>query len=94
MNNIVNLKDFTAANPLAELQKKFALITVGGQIGIVDTEELNFRDDSLIAPPLKIYSRGDGMLLMERHLETILSDSNSKAILRNFLMDPNIKYCC
>jgi hypothetical protein len=91
VNNIVNLKDFTAANPLAELQKRFALITVGGQIGIVDTDELNFRDDSLIAPPLKIYSRGDGMLLMERHLETILSDSNSKAILRNFLMDPNTK---
>lgn len=91
MNNIVNLKDFAAANPLTELQKRFALITVGGQIGIVDTYELDFRGDSLIAPPLKIYSRSDGMLLMERHLETILSDSNSKVILRNFLMDPNTK---
>jgi len=91
VNNIVNLKDFSAANPLTELQKRFALITIGGQIGIVDTYELDFRDDSLIAPPLKIYSRCDGMLLMERHLETILSDSNSKVILRNFLMDPNTK---
>jgi hypothetical protein len=88
-SNIIEFTDLKL-DPLSELKKRFALSTIGGVIGIIDLDELQIKGGQK-APSLKIYSRADGRLLMERFLHNIPSNFSSKEVIKNFECDPKTK---
>lgn len=90
MNDVIAEIELARTDPLKSIQSRFVISTIGGQIGIIDLEELK-PQSNLIAPQLKIYSKYDGLLLIERYIENLPCTCDVKSTLKNFLKDPNTK---
>jgi len=74
---------------LTELQKRFCLIDLGGEIRVVDRKQvkrvLKGKEDSDVA----FYKRQDGVLLMKRRLESLPISCKPKDVIDDFLVHPD-----
>lgn len=74
---------------LADIQSAYALIRVGGSLGIVDLKSLRQRQRFSALGALQIMGQGDGRLLILRHLKAYHPKADSKAIVGEFFIDPS-----
>ena len=81
-------KTNTNIDPLGAVQKKFALINLGGEIRILSLDEVKSLKAGKLSTGLSLYKRPDGRLLIERYLETLPINSDVHAIFKNFLNSP------
>lgn len=85
MSNGVNQLQTSA---LAELQKRFCLIDLGGEIRIVDRQQLQKALDGTASDEVHFYKRADGELLMRRFLEGLPVSGNPDQAIKHFRIDP------
>ncbi|MDP1657743.1 MAG: DUF5906 domain-containing protein [Methylotenera sp.] len=74
---------------LAAVQDKFALISLGGKVGIIDKKELEATSTDGTAARLVVMSRIDGALLVQRYLTSEFSQVDSKSTLNTFIHSKN-----
>lgn len=74
---------------LTALQDKFALISLGGKVGIIDKHKLNSTQSNGSASRLVIMSRVDGGLLLQRFLAKEFPQVDAKNMLSVFNIDKN-----
>lgn len=74
---------------LTSLQDKFALISLGGKVGIVDKHKLNSTHADGTASRLVVMSRNDGGLLLLRFLAKEFPQVDAKNMLSAFSIDKN-----
>jgi hypothetical protein len=70
---------------LAAVQNKFALISLGGKVGIIDKQELEAINIDGTATRLVVMSRNDGGLLVLRYLSSEYPQVDSKTTLNTFI---------
>lgn len=78
-----------ALDALAAVQNKFALISLGGKVGIIDKQELEATNTDGTAARLVVMSRMDGGLLVQRYLSSEFSQVDSKSTLGTFTHSKN-----
>ena len=69
---------------LSAVQDKFALISLGGKVGIVDKQELEANNIDGTASRLVVMSRMDGGLLVQRYVSSEFPQVDSKNTLSTF----------
>lgn len=74
---------------LSALQDRFALISLGGKVGIVDKYKLNSTHVDGTASRLVVMSRADGGLLLLRFLAKEFPQADAKNMLSAFSVDKN-----
>jgi len=72
---------------LAAVQKKFALMSLGGKVGIIDRHVLEARNSDGTAASLQVINRADGGLLIERFLFSEYPQSDAKKQVWTFMRD-------
>ena len=78
-----------ATDALTAVQNKFALISLGGKIGVVDKQDLEVTSADGTASRLVVMSRMDGGLLVQRYLSSEFSQVDSKSTLGTFTHSKN-----
>ena len=74
---------------LSSVQDKFALISLGGKVGIIDKRELEGTSADGTAAKLVVMSRIDGGLLVQRFISSEFPQVDSKNILTTFTHNKN-----
>ena len=69
---------------LSAVQDKFALISLGGKVGIVDKQELEATNTDGTASRLVVMNRNDGGLLVQRYVSSGFPQVDSKNTLSTF----------
>lgn len=77
------------SDALLAVQSKFALISLGGKVGVVDREDLATKNIDGSAASLVVMNRSDGSLLIQRFLASEYTQVDSKNILQTFIHDKN-----
>lgn len=72
---------------LTEIQSKFALLSLGGKIGIINHEALDSVSDDGTAARLEVMNRMDGTLLINRYLASEFPQNDAKKLANTFLYD-------
>ncbi len=76
-----------APDALQAVQQIFALISLGGKVGIIDLRVLSARNADGTAAFLAVMSRPDGLLLIERYLSSEYPQVDARSILAKFVRD-------
>ncbi len=74
-------------DPLAELQARFGLIDLGGEVRLVDRERVQAILDGGSGGEIAYYKRGDAQLVLRRHAE-MLPAPDVKRLINDFWVDP------
>ncbi len=74
---------------LTELQKRFCLINLSGEIRVADREQIQNALSNITQTEVSFYKKIDGILLMKRYLETLPINSDVKKDIENFSINPN-----
>lgn len=85
--NLAN--DSGSIDALSKAQDKFALITLGGKVGVIDQDNLELRNKDGLAARLEVINRTDGVLLIERFIADEFPQADCKKIANTFLRDRN-----
>jgi hypothetical protein len=81
--------DTAITDALAAVQDKFALISLGGKVGIIDKQCLETTNIDGTAARLVVMSRMDGGLLVQRYLSSEYPQVDSKGTLSTFTHSKN-----
>lgn len=87
MNNLVQL-DTSNINPLQEIQKRFSLINLSGEIHVIDNQEVAELKQGK-TKEINFYKFKDAKILMERILQTLPVASKINTIFTQFTADNN-----
>jgi hypothetical protein len=79
----------TLVDPVAELQKEFGLLKLGGKVGLVELPKNGQSWGDLGC--VQQYKKEDAKVLLERSLQLIASASNSAVVIKNFFASPRTK---
>lgn len=74
---------------LSTTQQKFALISLGGKVGIVDKQRLNSSNSDGSATQLVVMNKPDGGLLVSRFLASKFNQVDPQKMLTTFFRDKN-----
>ena len=85
VNSVVPLSNL---NGLPALQKRFAISTIGGEVRVIDLEDVTAIWDGDSFRDLHLYKRIDGSMIMKRHLETLPVVTKPRDDIENFFVDP------
>lgn len=77
---------------LTELQKRFCLINLGGEIRIADKNQIQNALSNITQAEVSFYKKQDGILLMRRYLETLPINTDVKMDIGNFTINPNTHF--
>jgi len=83
--------DDTPLTPLQHLQAKFGIVDLGGELRLIDLEQLSHVLDGTATSDLAFYSRADGNIKLARALEALPLRSDPKIETKQFWVDPNTK---
>ncbi len=73
-------------DPVAELQKRFALLKIGNQVGLVELPQVGVSWG--YSGSVDFYGRADGALLLTRALQNIHSSVETKSAIGDFYASP------
>ena len=91
-NNQANLIAPVTIFPLEELQRRFAIIDLGGEIRVVDQYQIKqLLDGSFIGEP-SFYRKTDAQVLMGRVLEQLPVNCKPKQVISDFWTSPRTKF--
>jgi hypothetical protein len=76
-------------DPLAELQKRFCLIDLSGEVRVVDRQQIADAQTADLAASVSFYKRADANLKLRRYSETLQVSSDQKQLVADFWLDPN-----
>ena len=77
--------------PLEHLQAKFGIADLGGELRLIDLEQLAQVLQGTARSDLAFYPRNDGNIKLARALEALPISSDPKSELKQFWIDPNTK---
>lgn len=77
----------TTPDALQSVQQKYALISLGGKVGIIDMQVLDAKNADGTAASLAVMSRADGGLLVERFLSSEYPQVDARSVVAKFLRD-------
>jgi hypothetical protein len=80
-----------ALAPLQELQQRFCLFQMGGDVWIGDLAEIEAVKNGSRSGDVAMYKQTAGKILMERHLEQLSASSNARHVVKDFVVSPNTK---
>ncbi|WP_172592496.1 bifunctional DNA primase/polymerase [Nitrosomonas supralitoralis] len=83
------VNDSGSIDALSKAQDKFALITLGGKVGVIDKGNLGLRNVEGSAARLEVINRADGVLLLERYISNEFPQADCRKISNLFLRDRN-----
>lgn len=75
-------------DPLPLLQARFALIQLGGEVRLVDRQEVADVLSGTRPGDISFYKRTDANTLLTRHLETLPTTANPKWVIEQFWKNP------
>jgi hypothetical protein len=75
-------------NILEELQKRFAIIDLSGEIRVLDLDEIAKILNGILEGSPSMYKKNDAELMLKRHLESLPIASNLKEVISNFWISP------
>jgi hypothetical protein len=81
----------TPLTPLQHLQAKFGIVDLGGELRLIDLEQLSHVLNGTATSDLAFYSRADGNIKLARALEALPLRSDPKIETKKFWIDPNTK---
>ena len=81
----------TPLTPLQHLQTKFGIVDLGGELRLINLEQLSQVLDGTAKSDLAFYSRTDGNIKLARALEALPLRSDPKVEIKQFWVDPNTK---
>ncbi len=81
----------TPLTPLQNLQAKFGIVDLGGELRLIDLEQLSHVLNGTATSDLAFYSRVDGNIKLARALEALPLRSDPKIETKQFWIDPNTK---
>lgn len=91
-NNQTNLITAVTISPLEELQRHFAIIDLGGEIRVVDQNQIkSLLDGSFIGEP-SFYKKADAQIRMARSLEQLPVNSKPGQVISDFWTSPKTKF--
>lgn len=86
MSNVLPLQK---VDPLRSLQTKFALYQGGGDVWLVQYEDIaKYQTGASLKPP-ELYRRAPAELLIKRYVQLLPFTGNVKALIADFWVDPN-----
>ena len=74
--------------PLSALQDRFCLINLGGEIRIVDKQQIEAVRSGARDGEVTFYKRAEGSILMQRVLETLPVSSKANVVIQQFIVNP------
>ena len=83
--------EHTTLSPLQHLQAKFGIAELGGELRLIDLDQLGRVLDGTAKSDLAFYSRADGNIKLARALEALPISSDPKNEIKQFWIDPNTK---
>jgi hypothetical protein len=91
-NNQTNLITVVTISPLEELQRRFAIIDLGGEIRVVNQYQIkSLLDGSFIGEP-SFYRKTDAQVLMMRELEQLPVNCKPGQVISDFWTSPRTKF--
>lgn len=81
----------TPLTPLQHLQAKFGIVDLGGELRLIDLEQLSQVLNGTAKSDLAFYSRADGCIKLGRALEALPLSSDPKNELKQFWIDPSTR---
>ena len=75
-------------SPLSALQDRFCLINLGGEIRIVDKQQIEAVLSGARDGEVTFYKRAEGSILMQRVLETLPVSSKANVVIQQFIANP------
>lgn len=91
-NNQTNLITAVTISPLEELQRHFAIIDLGGEIRVVDQNQIkSLLDGSFIGEP-SFYKKADAQIRMARSLEQLPVNCKPSQVISDFWTSPKTKF--
>ena len=75
-------------SPLSALQDRFCLIDLGGEIRIVDKQQIESVRSGARDGEVTFYKRAEGSILMQRVLETLPVSSKANVVIQQFIVNP------
>ena len=91
-NNQTNLITAVTISPLEELQRHFAIIDLGGEIRVVDQNQIKaLLDGSFIGEP-SFYKKADAQIRMARSLEQLPVNCKPSQVISDFWTSPKTKF--
>lgn len=89
MNNVVPIS--TAIVPLNEVQAKFALLNLGGEVRVVSLAEIEATLNGTREGSISMYKTADGKLLIMRFIETLAVSSKPANVVEEFKHSPRTR---
>jgi len=87
MVNVISINP--QLSPLDELQARYALIDLGGEVRVVDRLKVQEVLSGMSSSEISFYKRSEATLLMTRILETLPVASKPKQVIEQFWVNPN-----
>ena len=81
----------TPLTPLQHLQANFGIVDLGGELRLIDLEQLSHVLDGTATSDLAFYSRADANIKLARALEALPLRSDPKIETKQFWVDPKTK---
>lgn len=81
----------TPLTPLQHLQANFGIVDLGGELRLIDLEQLSRVLDGTATSDLAFYPRADGNIKLARALEALPLRSDPKIETKQFWVDPKTK---
>ncbi len=75
-------------DPLAELQRRYCIAILGGELRIVDRQQVAAAISGQRSDPIDFYKGHDGRVLLARFLEALPATSKPKQVVEEFLVSP------
>ncbi len=85
---MVNKNLLPNSSPLAELQKKFAIIDLSGEIRVVDLQQISDLLSGSSNTEPAMYKKSDAELMMKRFLEALPMTSKPAQVVADFWVSP------
>lgn len=76
-------------DPLAELQDRFCIIDINGEIRMLDRSQIKQAREGAYKGEISFYKKPDGALLMHRFLETMPIPCTPKSVIADFWINPS-----
>lgn len=83
VDSILPVPVLAPVSALGEVQKRFRLMKLSGEIRVIDVAELNPHTQGV-----NLYKKQEAEMLMRRFLETLAIASNSKQVVSDFWVNP------
>ena len=79
----------SSQDALIQLQNKFCISSVGGDIRVLDREQIENVQNGKNTSTINFYSKPNGEILIKRYLESLAISSKPSAVINDFWISPN-----